>query len=60
MASPRALLGSPKCVADVDEIADLECKLPHTKAHRGEVMLSPRVVRSAGRQAPERGKPQST
>jgi hypothetical protein len=32
MANPRALLGSPKCVADVDEIADLERELPHTEA----------------------------
>jgi hypothetical protein len=32
MASPRALLGSPKCVADIDEIADLERELPHTEA----------------------------
>jgi hypothetical protein len=31
-AEPRALLGSPKCVADVDEIADLEHELPHTEA----------------------------
>jgi hypothetical protein len=32
MASPRALLGSARCVADVDEIADLERELPHTEA----------------------------
>jgi hypothetical protein len=32
MASPRALLGSLKCVADVDEIANLERELPHTEA----------------------------
>jgi hypothetical protein len=32
MASPRALLASPKCVADVDEIVDLERELPHTEA----------------------------
>jgi hypothetical protein len=32
MASPRGLLGSPKCVADIDEIADLERELPHTEA----------------------------
>jgi hypothetical protein len=31
MASPRASLGSPKCVVDVDEIAGLERKLPHTE-----------------------------
>jgi hypothetical protein len=31
MASPRTLLGSPKYVADVDKIADLECELPHTE-----------------------------
>jgi hypothetical protein len=32
IASPRALLRSPKCVADVDEIANLERELPHTEA----------------------------
>jgi hypothetical protein len=32
MASPQALLGSLKCVADVDKIADLERELQHTEA----------------------------
>jgi hypothetical protein len=32
MASPQALLGSLKCVADVDKIVDLERELPHTEA----------------------------
>jgi hypothetical protein len=32
MASPRTLLGSPKYVANVDEIADLERELPYTEA----------------------------
>jgi hypothetical protein len=32
MASLGALLGSLKCTADVDEIADIERELPHTQS----------------------------